>query len=217
MLDEKPWGKLKLSSLVCIPPLHFETPALWPRYRAIYLLIPSYPMARSSTSIALVFTDSASDAYPILAAGDLPEAEWVFLDADRDGIEQITQVLADRSGLQSLHIIFSGSPSNLKLGSAHLTLFNLDRYGWQLQQWGEALRPNATILLYVANNAASNGAVVSLSVPFLIRLGLLTGANITPSRHLLSNVATANVATAGLEQQRTFNFGNQLWRMEYRV
>lgn len=212
MLDEKAWGKLKLGSLECIPPLHCETPALWPHYRAIELLIPSSSMARSSTSTALVFIDSASDAYPILAAGDLPEAEWVFLDADRDGVEQITQVLANRSGLQSLHIVFSGSPGHLKLGSAQLTLFNLDHYGWQLQQWGEALGPNATILLYSANSAAANGAVVSLSVPFLIRLGLLTGANITPSRHLLGNGATA-----GLEHQKTFDFENQPWSIGYGV
>lgn len=132
-----------------------------------------------STSTALVFTNSASDTQFILFKGLPPGAEWIVLDAEQDGIEQITAVLANRSGIQSLHIVLPAGLSNLKLGSADLTLFNLDRYGWQLQQWGEALGPNGNISLYGCHDqTGSRGAVVHLSSPLLTRLRLLTGANI---------------------------------------
>ncbi|MFM7423835.1 MAG: DUF4347 domain-containing protein [Elainella sp.] len=131
-------------------------------------------MARSNSD--LVFIDATAHDLQ-LTAYVAPEAEVMILTAEQDGIEQITTALTGRSGLQILHIVsFSGSGS-LQLGSTQLTLFNLDQYGWQLQQWGESLVPGAEIVFY--DFVGSAEAVTSqFSAPFLSRLRLLTGANI---------------------------------------
>ncbi len=131
-------------------------------------------MARSNSD--LVFIDAT--AYDLqLTADVVPHAEVLPLTAEQDGIEQITAALAERSGLQGLHIVSFGGTGSLQLGATQLTLFNLDQYGWQLQQWGESLSPGAEIVFY--DFVGSAEAVTSqFSTPFLSRLRLLTGANI---------------------------------------
>jgi hypothetical protein len=131
-------------------------------------------MARFNSD--LVFVDAT--AYDLQITADVaPSAEVLTLTADQDGIEQITAALAGRSGLQTLHIVSFGGSGSLQLGKTQLTLFNLDRYGWQLQQWGESLEPGAEIVFY--DFVGSTEAVASqFSAPFLSRLRLLTGANI---------------------------------------
>lgn len=124
----------------------------------------------------LVFIDATAHDLQLMA-DVAPEAEVLTLTAEQDGIEQITTALAGRSGLQTLHIVSFGGSGSLQLGSTQLTLFNLDRYGWQLQQWGESLVPGAEIVFY--DFVGSAEAVTSqFSAPFLNRLHLLTGANI---------------------------------------
>lgn len=165
--------------LLELPPLHFEFPALAPLSDSPRPVFSTSPMARSSTLTNLVFLDAALNTDQILIQKILPEAEVVVLDADRDGIEQITVALANRRGLQSLHIVFQGDPSSLQLGSTHLTLFSLDRYGWQLQQWGESLAANAQILLHCSETSnVGDPDMARLPMGLLNRLRLLTGARI---------------------------------------
>lgn len=133
-------------------------------------------MARSS-SLNLVFVDATVSALQMGVGNVVPQAEVLTLTADQDGIEQITAALAARSGIQSLHILSLGGPGSLQLGATQLTLFNLDRYGWQLQQWGESLIPGAEIVFH--DLASTSDALTSqFSAPFLNRLRLLTGAKI---------------------------------------
>jgi hypothetical protein len=50
----------------------------------------------------LVFIDSRVADYQTLIAGLGPDAEWVLLDANRDGIAQMRSALAGYSGLEVL-------------------------------------------------------------------------------------------------------------------
>jgi hypothetical protein len=134
-------------------------------------------MARSS-SLNLVFVDATINALQIGTGNVVPQAEVLTLTADQDGIEQITAALAARSHIQSLHILSLGGSGSLQLGATQLTLFNLDRYGWQLQQWGESLIPGAEIVFHDLAST-SDASTSQFSAPFLNRLHLLTGAKIT--------------------------------------
>lgn len=134
-------------------------------------------MPRSAQPTALLFVDAAS---PLLAPAQilakaqiLARTELLELAADQDGILQITAILSERTGLNSLHILSSGS-GYLQIGTAQLTLFNLDCYGWELQQWGESLAPGAEIILH----ERPNHLVSQFSDAFLNRLHLLTGARV---------------------------------------
>lgn len=129
-------------------------------------------------SLSLIFIDSAINDAQILSTIPLPEAEAIILDSRRDGLEQITEVLAERQGICNLYIVSQGSANSLQLGSSYLTRFNLDRYGWHLQAWGEALAPNAYITLYACTALGEHDKTL------VQRLSLLTGAEVSVSGYI---------------------------------
>lgn len=136
---------------------------------------------RSSSSFAstLLFLDTAVPNYESLMRGVRASVEMILLDCSENGIVQITQELAGRSCISSLHMIFRGSEGCLKLGSAELNAQNLDAYGWELQQWGDALTPGAEILLHVAGLATGD-----IGQNFVRGFGLLIGATVGVSQHV---------------------------------
>jgi large repetitive protein len=128
----------------------------------------------------LVVIDAQVEAYATLAAG-VKDAEVVVLDANRDGIAQITAVLRDYPNLATLQIVCHGEPGVLYLGNRQLRLDNCDDYAVQLQQWFQKSEPiNRSLLLYSCNVAATGPDL-------LHRLHDLTGASVyaasTPVGH----------------------------------
>lgn len=138
-------------------------------------------MARRTRPTALVFVDSTIDQHAHFAyeIAQFSQAELVLLDSQVDGIEQITTRLIDRQNLQSLHLVMKSDYGNFKLGTTQLTLFNLDRYGWQLQQWGDSFASQGRIFLHQWNQAQEFEG----SNLFLARLSLLTGAKVAFTEH----------------------------------
>lgn len=138
-------------------------------------------MARAKQPTALVFVDPTVDeqAHFAYEIAQFAQAELLILDDQVDGIEQITSRLVNHRSLQSLHLILPSEASTLRLGKTQLTPFNLDRYGWELQQWGESFAPQARIFLHRWNTPEA------FEVPslFLARLSLLTGANVAVADH----------------------------------
>ena len=103
---------------------------------------------------AIAFIDSQVPDYQSLVAGVTPGTEVVVLDEHRDAIDQITQILALRTNIDSIHIISHGAPGSLQLGDGSLSLDNLETYSEQLQQWGSAFTESADILIYGCNVAS---------------------------------------------------------------
>src|SRR6476661_2368074 len=106
----------------------------------------------SARAIALI--DTQVEDYQSLVAGVKPGTEVVVLEATGDAIDQITQVLATRTNIDSIHIISHGSPGNLQLGKTRLCLDNIKTYQHQLQQWRHALTLDADILIYACSVAS---------------------------------------------------------------
>lgn len=98
--------------------------------------------------------------------------ELFWLNLDRDGIEQITEVLSLHHELTNLHLVFQEGETELKLGTTVLHQKSLDRYGWQLQQWGEALAMGAKIVLH------GLGETFEADHLMLQQWGLLIGAKV---------------------------------------
>ncbi|MBW4605214.1 MAG: DUF4347 domain-containing protein [Calothrix sp. FI2-JRJ7] len=63
-----------------------------------------------------------------MIAGINPEVEIVLLDSTRDGVKQISSVLANRNKLTSVDIISHGRDGAAQLGTAQLSLNSLDKY-----------------------------------------------------------------------------------------
>ena len=53
----------------------------------------------------MVFVDPTVPDYQTLVAGMGPNVDVVVLDASRDGVEQIAESLAGRSGIDAIHLI----------------------------------------------------------------------------------------------------------------
>ncbi|XPM57754.1 MAG: DUF4347 domain-containing protein [Leptolyngbya sp. IPPAS B-1204] len=126
----------------------------------------------------LVVVDSTVVDYESLVNSTKPGTAVLVLDAERDGIEQISQALAEADSLESLHILSHGSAGVLQLGSTSLNWQTLRRYAAQLQAWAKPLA-GAEILLYGCKVAA--GAIGQW---FVRQLKSLTGAEIAASTNL---------------------------------
>ena len=82
---------------------------------------------RDQTTKEIAFIDPSLEAIEILATGVKKGIEVIILDPVRDAFEQITAALAERSGVEAVHIISHGSPGALHLGETTINTRNLDR------------------------------------------------------------------------------------------
>src|SRR4028118_2233390 len=105
---------------------------------------------------AIAFIDTQVENYQSLMASVTPGTEVVVLDANRDAIDQITDILRDRTNIDSIHIVSHGAPGSLQLGDVRFSLDNLEAYSEQLQQWRSALNRGADILIYGCNVASAS-------------------------------------------------------------
>ncbi len=120
----------------------------------------------------IVFVDAAVEDYQSLVAGIQSGAEVVILDANRNGTDQISEVLAQRAGISAVHIVSHGEPGSLNLGNSTLNLAGIA----ETQQWANALSPDADILLYGCDVASGTQGEA-----FVEKLGELTGADVAAS------------------------------------
>lgn len=128
-------------------------------------------LSQNPTEIAIIDT-AITDLEHILGGIKLGTATY-SLDNQTDAVEQIAKILAQHTNIQTLHIISHGSPGNLYLGTTALNSSNIKNYSPQLQQWRNALTPNASIILYGCNLAAGDAGN-----QFLTQLHQLTRAKI---------------------------------------
>jgi len=124
---------------------------------------------------ALVIIDPAVKDFSIVVRS-LDTAELLVLDADRDGIEQISARLQSYSALETLHIVAPTFPGVMKLGKTYLDAAGLEPYQTQIQSWRQAFSPHARILLHGPNVVMGTEGMALVG-----RLSQLTGAVVAPS------------------------------------
>ncbi|MEG3842162.1 DUF4347 domain-containing protein, partial [Microcoleus sp. herbarium14] len=128
--------------------------------------------------------DSRVENYEQLICGIKAGTEVFVLNPTKDAIEQITEILGQRSSTNSLHIVSHGREAAVEIGRAELNLHNIETYSSQLQQWGKALGEQGSILLYGCNVAAG-----ASGIKFIQKLSELTKANIAASNNLTGSAA----------------------------
>ena len=82
--------------------------------------------------------------------------EVVVLESDRNGIEQVSEILAERSDLAAVHVISHGSDGQISLGDSWLTSTTLQQNIDAVAGWGNALTERGDILFYGCNIAADS-------------------------------------------------------------
>ena len=139
-----------------------------------------------NTSHEIVFVNENVENYEQLIADlqndDIRAIEVVILDADRDGIEQISDVMADRSDLTAMHVISHGTDGQINLGNTWLNNTNLEQHKNAVASWGNALAAGGDILFYGCNVAAGSGGQELLD-----NIAQLTGVDVAASDDLTGN------------------------------
>ncbi|TWU36173.1 Cadherin domain protein [Novipirellula artificiosorum] len=127
----------------------------------------------------LVIVDSAiSDLQKLL--DDFRDSDRdldVFvLDQQRDGIDQITEILESRTGISSLHLVSHAEDGAIKLGSTWISASNLDGYAGQIASWQTSLQSESDLLLYGCDLAATEDGRMLIE-----SLATLSGADVAAS------------------------------------
>ena len=109
----------------------------------------------------LVFIDTDVEDYQelfndILAQDDSERnIEVILLDNQRDGIEQISEVLAGYQNLDAVHLISHGSDGSVDVGNTQLDFESLSENSTAIKAWGESFSEEGDFLIYGCNLAAS--------------------------------------------------------------
>jgi VCBS repeat-containing protein len=110
--------------------------------------------------------------------------EVMVLEADRDGIEQVSEILAERSDLAAVHFITHGSDGQINLGSTSLNSATLQQNSAAVSEWGHALIETGDFLFYGCNIAAD-----STGQSLLNNIADLTGADVAASTDVTGHAA----------------------------
>ncbi|NTW82035.1 MAG: DUF4347 domain-containing protein [Chlorobiaceae bacterium] len=127
----------------------------------------------------IIFIDSRVEDLQSLIRNLSPDQEYVILDPDRSGLDQIIDALQGRTGIDSIQIISHGSAGTVTVGSTTLTPDNISQYSEQFQFLGKSLSENGDILFYGCN--VGQGETGKL---FVNLLAVYTAADVAASNDL---------------------------------
>ncbi|MFT7371944.1 MAG: hypothetical protein ACI9T9_000623, partial [Oleiphilaceae bacterium] len=99
-----------------------------------------------------------------------------MLDAEQDGIQQVTELLAQHNDLSAVHLISHGTEGSIQLGSTWLNTENMGDYAEQIKTWEDVFDDAADILIYgcdLAGNLSGEQLIQSIAE--------LTGADVAAS------------------------------------
>ena len=140
----------------------------------------SHVEAAASATHAVYFIDAAVEDKAAILAGLPAGADVVILDATRDGVAQIADAMASRSGVDQIHVFAHGSEGSLSLGSTVLDAETMSTvYRATLAGIGSHLTTDADILVYGCDFAEGADGAAAADL-----LASLTGADVAASTDL---------------------------------
>ena len=138
--------------------------------------------------VEIAFVDTSVPSYQTLLEGMSPDVEVVLLRSDQDGLQQIAQAVAGRTGIDAIHLISHGVEASLTLGTATLTDASMQgEYASMLQTIGQSLSAGGDLLVYGCNFGKGADGLAATAT-----LARLTGADVAAS-----NNATGSASQGG--------------------
>ncbi|MDX2252199.1 MAG: DUF4347 domain-containing protein, partial [Nitrospira sp.] len=140
--------------------------------QALFDALAAYDASTARQEI--VFVSSSVREYQKLLDGISPNVEVHILDSSRDGVQQMSEVLAGRTGIDAIHLIGHGTEGEMELGSSLLTQSSIGtQYAEQFEQISRSLSVDADILIYGCNFGSGESGQGAIQV-----LAALTGADV---------------------------------------
>ena len=138
--------------------------------------VPNQTPLLQSASRSVIFIDANVSSIESLQDGIEEGADMILLNSYEDAILQITRDLANRRGIESIHVVSHGESGRLMLGNQVVSSETLSANEKLIQSWRLSLTPDADILLYGCDTGAgANG------IQFAEQLAKLTGADVAAS------------------------------------
>ena len=103
-------------------------------------------------------------------------AELVVLDPAADAVSQISDILSNRSGLNSVHLISHGQPGQLQLGQDRVDAETVAKRAAEFTRWKASFASGGDLLIYGCDVAAGD-----LGQTFLNRIAHITGLDVAAS------------------------------------
>ncbi|MFK8113887.1 MAG: DUF4347 domain-containing protein, partial [Rubripirellula sp.] len=119
------------------------------------------PTLDPALPIEVVFVDAGVDDSETLIDGlrndSGSQSQWVVLElnAEEDGIEQITAALSGLSGVDAIHILSHGDGEGIQLGDTRLDLGTSLSYAGDIASWASAMDSDADLLIYGCDLAST--------------------------------------------------------------
>ena len=139
-------------------------------------VVPASPSRHEIVFIDERVTDIQSLLDDLAEPHETVVFDVVMIDVTRDGVEQVSEALAEWTDLDAVHFVTHGTDRAVKLGSTWLTAENLDAYAGQITLWGGSLTSDGDLLFYGCELAKSSSGQTLLE-----SLQALTGADIAAS------------------------------------
>lgn len=134
----------------------------------------------------LVIVDSHVNDYETLLTGLASDTEILVLAPDENGVRQIADFLAEKSGYDAVHVLSHGDGGRLFLGDSVINQKNLESESTLWQDIGKSLNATGDILLYGCDVAAGEAGQA-----FIATLAQLTGADVAASNNVTGSAAQA--------------------------
>ena len=132
----------------------------------------------------LVFIDCQVPDRPGLMGGLAADTRAYLLDAERDALKQIADVLARHGAVEAVHIVIHGSPGELHFASGTVSRASLTRATAVLERIGAALAPAGDLLLWACEVGRGRKGEI-----FLDALAVATGVNVVAATHPVGSLA----------------------------
>ena len=111
--------------------------------------------AEQQSRYELVFVDQSTTGYEQFIdnltsnLGEGRRLEVIVLDSSSNGLQQITQTLAERQNVDAIHVVSNGEMQQTPaLGNLWLSTENLGSYADELSAWSHSLSDDAQLLFY---------------------------------------------------------------------
>jgi len=130
----------------------------------------------------LVVVDTQVEGYQTLVEDllsrqdDSRQMELVLLDASRDGIEQMSEILGQHNNISALHLISHGSDGSIDIGNSQLNFQSLVQNQDAIRAWGKAFTADGDFLIYGCNVAETQ-----FGRSFVDYFSSLTGTDVSAS------------------------------------
>ncbi len=142
------------------------------------------------TARELVIIDARVQDTPELIADLAAQREqgrridWLVLDIDRNGVDQLSEALAQYRGLDTVHLVSHAADGVLQLGSTKIDIDVVRQRSADIAAWGQALRAGGDLLIYGCDFAASAAGAQLLGA-----LSSLTGVDLAASTDQTASAA----------------------------